>query len=34
LKAEVNALDRLHRVRGRNSSYCGSKYKSCTHAVF
>ena len=30
LKADVNALDRLHRVRGRKSSYCGSKYKSCT----
>src|SRR5258708_4042112 len=25
LKAEVNAFDRLHIVRGRNSSYSGSK---------
>jgi len=26
LKAEVNAFDRLQMVRGRNSSYFGSKY--------
>src|ERR1700731_2308855 len=30
LNADVNALDRLHMVRGRNSSYCGSEYKSFT----
>jgi hypothetical protein len=26
LKALVNALDKLHIVRGENSSYCGPKY--------
>jgi hypothetical protein len=26
----VNALERLQIVRGRNSSYFGSKYRSCT----
>jgi len=30
LKAEVNAFDRLQIVRGRNSSYFGSKYRSWT----
>jgi hypothetical protein len=30
LKAEVNALEGLQIVRDRNSSYLGSKYKSCT----
>src|ERR1700716_1527652 len=30
LNAEVNALERLQIVRGRNSSYFGSKYRSCT----
>ena len=30
LNAEVNALERLQIVRGRKSSYLGSKYKSCT----
>jgi hypothetical protein len=28
LNAEVNALDRLEIVRGRNSSYFGSKHRS------
>jgi hypothetical protein len=27
LNAEVNALERLQMVRGRNSSYFGSKYR-------
>src|SRR5260370_13710604 len=30
LNAEVNAFERLQIVRGRNSSYFGSKYRSCT----
>jgi len=30
LNAEVNAFDRLHIVRGSNSSCCGLKYRSCT----
>src|SRR6266851_1176099 len=30
LNADVNALERLQIVRGRNSSYFGSKYRSCT----
>ena len=30
MKADVNALDRLQIVRDRNSSYFGSKYRSCT----
>ena len=30
LNAEVNAFDRLHIVRGSNSSCCGLKYSSCT----
>jgi hypothetical protein len=30
LNAEVKALERLQIVRGRNSSYLGSKYRSCT----
>jgi hypothetical protein len=28
--ADVNAFERLQMVRGRNSSYFGSKHKSCT----
>src|SRR5713101_8248775 len=30
LNAEVNAFERLQIVRGRKSSYFGSKYRSCT----
>jgi len=30
LNALVNALDKLHIVRGENSSYCGSKYSRWT----
>jgi hypothetical protein len=30
LNAEVKAFDKFQRFRGVNSSYCGSKYKSCT----
>jgi len=30
LNAEVNALERLQMVRGRNSLYFGSKWRSCT----
>ena len=30
LNAEVNAFERLHIVRGWNSSYVGSNYRSCT----
>src|SRR5580692_7749702 len=30
LNADVNALERLQIVRGRNWSYFGSKYRSCT----
>jgi hypothetical protein len=30
LKALVDALDKLHIVRGENSSYCGSKYSRWT----
>src|SRR5229473_1851262 len=30
LNAEVNAFERLQIVRGRNSSYFGWKYRSCT----
>ena len=30
LNADVNAFERLQMVRDRNSSYFGSKYKSCT----
>ena len=30
LKADVNALERLQIVSGRNSSYFSSKYRSCT----
>ena len=30
LNAELNALESLQIVRGRKSSYLGSKYKSCT----
>ncbi len=30
LNAEVKALERLQIVRGRKSTYFGSKYRSCT----
>jgi len=30
LNALVNAFDKLHIVRGENSSYCGSKYSRWT----
>jgi Phage integrase family len=33
LKAPVNALDRLHIVRGENFSYCGSKYSQWTSDI-
>src|SRR5579864_6314902 len=30
LEGLSNAFERLHIVRGANSSYCGLKYRSCT----
>lgn len=30
MKVDVKAFDRLQTARGRNSSYFGSKYRSCT----